>query len=161
MNSTAQHPEHARTAGMTAYVDGSAVVKRILDEDGADVAAELWRSSRTVVSCAIALPEARVALAQARDGGERDVAELDERAAALEGLVADLETVAVDGDLAVRAGSLAERHGLDALEALHLAAALGLDAPRVVVATWSPALAGAAAECGLAVVPRQPAAVAA
>jgi predicted nucleic acid-binding protein len=78
-------------------------------------------------------------------------------ACALEPVLADAPLVPVDAGLAVAAGGLAEQHGLGATDALHLAAALSLEAPRVVVMTWSAGLASAAADCGMAVVPRQPA----
>jgi len=146
---------------MTTYVDGSAVLERIVAGEGSDVAAEVWRRARTVASSAIAYPEARGLLARAHDQGELGDHDMHEAAGALERVFADLELVAVDADLAVTAGGLAEQHGLEALDALHLAAALSLDATRVVVATWSPSLAAAASECGLAIVPRQPARAAA
>jgi hypothetical protein len=68
--------------------------------------------------------------------------------------VDDLELVQTDEQIAAKADELAERHGLGTSESVHLASALSIDAPRVVVASWNPALATAAAECGLAVVPR-------
>lgn len=146
---------------MTTYVDGSAIVKRIAAQPGSDVAGAVWDRAELVASSAIAFPEARAALAQAHRDGELDGHELHEAACALERVFADAAVIPVSVELAVTAGGLAEQHGLDAADALHLAAALSLDAPRVVIATWSPGLASAAADCGMAVVPRQPAPVAA
>lgn len=42
--------------------------------------------------------------------------------------------------LARSASALAERHGLRGYDAVHLAAALSLDDPELVVATWDRAL---------------------
>lgn len=146
---------------MTIYADGSAIVKRIAEQAGSDVAGVVWDRAAVVASSAIAFPEARAALAQAHHEGELDGHELHDAACALERVFAEATVIAVDIELAVTAGGLAEQHGLGTADALHLAAALSLDAPRVVVATWSPSLASAAADCGMAVVPRQPAPVAA
>lgn len=143
---------------MTIYVDGSAVVKQIARHEGSDGVGEAWDRAQVVACSAIAYPEARAALAEANRDGQLDGRGLHEAACALERLFADATVVPVD---AVTAGGLAEQHGLDAADALHLAAALSLDAPRVVVVTWSPGLASAAADCGMAVVPRLPAPVAA
>jgi uncharacterized protein len=146
---------------MTTYVDGSAVIKRIAQQKGSDVAREVWDRAELVASSVIAYPEARAALAQAHRDGRLDGHGLHEAACALERVFADAAVVPVDAELAVTAGGLAEQHDLAPVDALHLAAALGLDAPRVVVVTWSPRLASAVADCGMAVVPRQPAPVAA
>ena len=146
---------------MTTYADGSAVVRRIAAQPGSDVAGAVWDGAEVVVSSAIAFPEARAALAQANRDGELDGHELHEAACALERVFAEATVIPVSVELAIAAGALAEQHGLDTADAVHLAAALSLDAPRVVVVTWSPDLASAAADCGMAVVPRQPAPVAA
>jgi uncharacterized protein len=161
MNSTMKKSKPARGAGMTIYADGSAIAKRIRDQPGSDLADAVWARAAVVASCAIAFPEARAALAQAHREGEVDGDELQAAGRALERVLAEVAVIPVDAELAVGAGGLAGHHGLDASDALHLAAALSLDAPRVVVATWSPGLASAAADCGMAVVPQQPARAAA
>jgi uncharacterized protein len=144
---------------MTTYADGSAIVRRIAARPGSDVAGAVWDGAEVVVSSAISFPEARAALAQANRDGELDGHELHNAACALERVFAEATVIPVSAELAVAAGGLAERHGLDTADAVHLAAALSLDAPRVVVATWSQGLAAAAADCGMAVVPRQQASV--
>jgi predicted nucleic acid-binding protein len=146
---------------MTTYADGSAIFKRIAEQPGSDLAGAVWARAEVVSCSAIAFPEARAALAQAHGDGELGGHELHEATCALERVFAEATVIPVSVELAVSAGGIAERHGLDTADALHLAAALSLDAPRVVVATWSPRLASAAADCGMAVVPRQPAPVAA
>ena len=146
---------------MTTYADGSALIRRIVEQDGSEVAAVIWDRAEVVASSAIAVTEARAAIAEANRAGQLDGHALHEAACALERVSADASVIAVDTKLAAVAGGLAEQHGLGANDALHLAAALSLDAPRVVVATWSAGLASAAADCGMAVVPRQPAPVAA
>lgn len=68
----------------------------------------------------------------------------------------EIEVVDIDEDLAHRAGALAEVHGLRGYDAVHLASALSIDAPRVVVATWDRDLSAAAMANGVAVVPYAP-----
>jgi len=146
---------------MTTYADGSAILRRSREQPGSDLAGVVWGRAAVVASSAIAFPEARAALARAHRDGELDGHELHEAACALERVFAEVTVIPVDVELAIAAGGLAEHHGLDTAGALHLATALALDAPRVVVATWSTELASAAADRGLAVVPRQPAPIAA
>lgn len=121
---------------MIVYMDSSALVKRAGTGPDSELAAELCDSAGRVVSSELACSEARAATPMPDE------------------LVDGLEIVQTDEQIAAKADELAERHGLGSSESVHLAAALSIDAPRVVVASWNPALATAAAECGLAVVPR-------
>jgi hypothetical protein len=121
---------------MIVYMDGSALAKRVEEGPNSKLATDLWDSADRVVSSELACAEARAVVEVPDD------------------LVEDLDLVQTDGAIADTADELAERHGLDTSESVHLAAALSIEAPRVVVASWNPALASAAAECGLAVVPR-------
>jgi predicted nucleic acid-binding protein len=125
---------------MIVYMDGSALAKRIATESNSELAAEVWRGADRRVASELVYSEL----------GEVPGEILDE-----------LEIVATDDKIADSAPALVERHGLDVGESLHLATALSIDAPRVVVATWSRSLSAAAAEEGLAVVPRAPALAAA
>ena len=138
---------------MIAYMDSSAVVRRVLDQPGADVVVDLWDQAATVVSSQVVYPEARAALAAARRAGELDDERFETAACELERLMADLQLVGVDGEQADVAGRLAEDLALPGADAIHLAAALSVDAPRVVVATWDSGLGKASAECGMPVVP--------
>lgn len=121
---------------MIVYMDGSALVKRAEIGPDSELAVDLWGSAARIVSSELACSEAGATTALPK-------AMLDR-----------LEIVETDDQISDAADELAERHGLGTSESVHLAAALSIDAPRVVVASWNPALATAAAECGLAVVPR-------
>lgn len=143
-----------RIGKMVVYADTTAVVERVCDGWRGDLLEEVWRAAGQVFAAATLYPEARSCVRVRQVDGV-----LDERAAAaaierLDGLVAATELVAVDGALACRAAELAERHGLDSDAAIHLAAALAVDAPRVVVATFDPGLGVAAVEAGLAAIPQ-------
>jgi predicted nucleic acid-binding protein len=121
---------------MIVYMDGSALVKRAGTGPDYELTAELCDSASRIVSSELACSEARAATPMPDE------------------VVDGLELVQTDEQIAARADELAERHGLDTSASVHLAAALSIDAPRLVVASWNPGLAAAAAECGLAVVPR-------
>lgn len=138
---------------MIAYVDGSAVLERVLDRPGAAVARDVWGEADEVVASHAVQAEVRGELAVLRRTGALDAAGGHAATARLEDLLRDVRLVAVDDDVAVAAGGLADRHALATLDAVHLATALAVDAPRVVVATWRPELAGAAADAGMPVVP--------
>ncbi|NLT07578.1 MAG: type II toxin-antitoxin system VapC family toxin [Solirubrobacterales bacterium] len=146
---------------MTVYADTTAVVERVADGWRADLLEEVWAAAGRVVAAATLYPEVRSCVRVRQVDGVLDEAGAAAAIERLDELVADVELVAVDATLAGRAAELAERHGLDSDAALHLAAALAVDAPRVVVATFDPGLAQAAVEAGLAVIPQARVAVAA
>jgi predicted nucleic acid-binding protein len=106
-----------------SYFDTSALIPLLVDEPGSEVAARLWDLSDRVVSCRLAYPEARAALAQAQrtrritnTGHRRAVASLD-------ALMNELDVVEIDEALATRAGELAESRSLRGYDAVHLACA--------------------------------------
>lgn len=98
-------------------------------------------------------PEARAALSAAGRGGRLSAAELASAHADLEGLLERIDLIQVDAPLARAAGALAERHGLRGYDAVHLATAVALDDPHVVVITWDRDLSAAARAAGRSVAP--------
>lgn len=115
------------------------------------MAAELWGHAYPAASSILAYPEGRAALAAAR---RLDRLRADEHRKALtdfEELYAELTTVGVDDELAVRAGEYADDLGLRGYDSVHLATALELGDEEVVVVTWDRDLARAAEEVGLGV----------
>jgi hypothetical protein len=115
------------------------------------LAAELWNSSHPAASSILAYPEGRAALATARRLDRLGADEHRKALADFEGLYADLITVGVDQELAVRAGEYAEDLGLRGYDAVHLATALELGDDEVVVVTWDRDLARATERVGLGV----------
>lgn len=109
---------------MTAFLDTTALLALYLDEPGAmEVRGFVEVADRRVV-CSIAWLEAHGALTRRVREGRASEA-IARRA--LEHLTADRDAftgVHVDDALARLAGAVAERHGLDGLAALHVAAAL-------------------------------------
>jgi uncharacterized protein len=141
---------------LIVYFDSSAFVKLVLEEDGSDIALELWKSASDRVASQVVYAEARAALAAARRAGRIDDGALAIAVTNLEDARRALRMLNVDATLAQRAGDLAERHALRGYDAVHLATMVSLDAARVLTATWDKELALAASQCGLGVVPSPP-----
>jgi uncharacterized protein len=123
----------------------------VVVEDGSELAAELWGSAHPVASSILAYPEGRAALAAARRLDRLGAEEHGTALAHFEDLYADLATIGVDQELAVRAGRYAEDLHLRGYDSVHLATALELGDDEVVVVTWDRDLARAAERVGLSV----------
>jgi predicted nucleic acid-binding protein len=118
-------------------------------EGGSDLAAELWGSAYPAASSILAYPEGRAALAAACRLDRLGADEHRKALADFEDLYADLATIGVDQELAVRAGKYAEDLELRGYDSVHLATALELGDDEVVVVTWDRDLARATEEVGL------------
>lgn len=135
------------------YLDTSALVKLCVDEPGTALAAALWDGADVVVTSRLADAEVRAVLASGRRSGRLDAA--DERAALerWETLLPALRLVELHEVVTAGAAALVGYHPLRAADALHLASALALRSPDLVVAAWDEHLAAAARAEGLRVVP--------
>jgi predicted nucleic acid-binding protein len=130
-----------------AYFDTSAVVALLIAEPGSARAATLWDRADRVVTVRLLYPETRAALAQAQRLGRLTHRQLREAADEFNGRWSQLDLVEVDVQLALRAGDLAESHGLRGYDAVHLSAADRVrDADLVVVAGDDALLHAASAE---------------
>jgi len=99
-------------------------------------------------------PEARAAAAAAHRGGRIDAGTLRHAVRSIEELCKELDVIGLDAALARAAGDLAERHALCSYDAVHLASAIAIDDPDLVMATWDHNLATATAQHRI-VVPAQ------
>jgi predicted nucleic acid-binding protein len=140
---------------MIAYVDTSALVKKVFRESDAELVDLVWDTADTRLASELVYTEARAAAAAGHRAGRFTDDDLREAVDEIERLCASLDMREVDRDVARTAGNLAEAHGLRAYDAVHLAVAVGSPARRVVVATWDRDLAKASTAHGLAVVPGQ------
>lgn len=61
-------------------------------------------------------------------------------------LCGELDVIGLDAVLARAAGELAERHALRGYDAVHLASAIAIEDPDLVMATWDRDLAAATAQ---------------
>lgn len=141
---------------MTVYFDSSALVKLLLGESGCDLVEELWNRAVLRVISRLAYPEVRAGLAAAARAGRIDAGQTDHALNDLDEIHRLAYAIGIDPALSVEAGDLAEEYALRGYDAVHLACALNIDSPRVVVATWDQDLSAAAGECGCAVVPARP-----
>jgi predicted nucleic acid-binding protein len=100
-------------------------------------------------------PEARAAVAAAHRAGRIDARTLRNAVRSIEALYEELDVIGLDAALARVAGGLAERHALRGHDAVHLASALAIEDPDLVMATWGRDLAAAAARHRTVVPSRQ------
>lgn len=134
------------------YFDSSALVKLFVEEDGTDIAAELWDRCDAPISSRLAYPEVRASIAAAVRG--RRLTRIDERLAVelWERYWGAVRVVEFTVEVGARAGALAGEHGLRGADAVHLASALAV-APDLVIAVWDLRLAAAARQLGFPTVP--------
>jgi uncharacterized protein len=135
------------------YFDASAFVKLLVEEDGSDIAAELWDGSDAVVASRLAYPEVRAALAAAtrnHDLGSEQLARAEE---AWEAYWAATRPVELTAAVERHAGTLARSHALRGADAVHLASALAIGDPELVVAVWDRRLHAGASAAGCVVAP--------
>lgn len=139
---------------MIVYLDTSAVVKLLLDEEGSDEAASLWADASIRVTSLLAYVETRAAVAAAERVSRLTAAQRRSALALLEDRWAELAVVAVDEAMIRSAGDLAQELAVRGYDAVHLASARALgDGGSVVFATWDRAQAAAASHLGLLVAP--------
>jgi uncharacterized protein len=134
-----------------AYFDTSAVVPLLIAEAGSQTAARLWDSADRVVSVRLVYPEARAALAHAERLDRITTPHLRRAVGELDSRFEEMDLVEIDDPLAHLAGEKAEDHGLRGYDAVHLAAALRVHDPDVVLIAGDRALVAAANSEGLAV----------
>jgi predicted nucleic acid-binding protein len=134
-----------------AYFDTSALVPLLIAEAGSEMAGRLWDSADRVVSVRLVYPEARAALAQAERLGRVSTRDLRRAVSELDSRFEEMDLVEIDDSLAHLAGEKVEDHGLRGYDAVHLAAALRVRDPDVVLVAGDRALATAANSESLAV----------
>lgn len=135
------------------YFDSSALVKLVVDEAGTDLASALWDGCDAPLSSRLAYPEVRAALAASAQNADLTARELRTAAAAWEDLWAAMRPVELTASVERTAGRVAADRALRGADAVHLASALTIDSPDLVVAVWDRRLhAGVVAE-RLAVAP--------
>jgi uncharacterized protein len=143
-----------RAASLIAYVDTSALIKLLVQEEGSDLAVEVWSQASSRFASRLVYPEARAALAAAERSGRIDAGFQRAAVKDLAAACAAMSLVGIDWELAIDAGELAAAYALWGYDAVHLATALSVGDDDVVVVTWDGDLGRAAVAAGRAVVPR-------
>jgi uncharacterized protein len=137
------------------YFDAGALVKLLTEETGSELAAQLWDGCDAPVSSRLAYPEVRAALAAAGRNHDLDEASLDTAEADWEEYWAAVRPVELTEAVERQAGQLARRHALRGADAVHLASALAIGDPGLVIAVWDRRLHSGATAAGLRVAPAQ------
>lgn len=132
---------------MITYIDTSTLLKLIIYEDGSERAMTIWSSAGVVASVNLIVVEARSALAAARRVRRLTDAQHRSAVTELDALVSDLHLLPVTDELVASAAELADDEGLRGCDAVHLAAALAVEA--TVFSSADTALSASAAHRGL------------
>jgi uncharacterized protein len=137
------------------YFGSSAFVKLLAEEAGSDLAAELWDACDAAVASRLAYPEVRAALAAAARNHDLSDHDLDTAERAWDSYWAATRPVELTPAVEQHAGQLVGVHALRAADAVHLASALAIGDPELVVTAWDRRLHTAAQRAGLRVAPAQ------
>jgi hypothetical protein len=136
-----------------AYFDSSAFVKLLAEEEGSGLAAELWDGCDAAVASRLAYPEVRAALAAAARNHDITEPELDATERDWDGYWAATRPVELTAAVERHAGQLARAHALRGADAVHLASALAIGDPDLIIAVWDRRLHAGALAAGCRVVP--------
>lgn len=118
---------------MIVYLDASSLVKLFIEEDHSDTVRRWVADARVVATSRTAFPEVLSALGRLQRLGSITETALQATKEAFTTVWMDLSRVEIDEHLA---GTIVQRHGLRALDAIHVAAALSTQ-----VADWRAELA--------------------
>jgi hypothetical protein len=135
------------------YFDSSALVKLVVEETGTELAAALWDGCDAALASRLAYPEVRAALAAAARNHDFDDDKLAAVEEAWEEYWAAIRPVELTAAVEQRAGHLAGEHALRGADAVHLASALAIGDPDLVVAVWDRRLHAGARAAGTRVAP--------
>lgn len=119
------------------HFDSSALVKLVLDEPGSDFVAPLWNACDAALWSRLAYPEVCAALAAARRNHDLTAYAATVAAAEWETFWSSVRPIELTADIERSAGLLAARHQLRGADAVHLASALALGSPEVIVRWWA------------------------
>lgn len=132
---------------MITYLDTSSLLKLVIDEDGSERVELIWDTADALASVALVVVEGRAALAAARRGERLSPSQHRKARHEFAALVDELTVVEVTEELIADAADLAENEALRGYDAVHLAAALTVEA--IVLTSADTALCDAAERRGL------------
>jgi predicted nucleic acid-binding protein len=135
------------------YFDASALVKLVVEERGSELAAELWDGCDAPVASRLAYPEVCAALAAAARNHALTATQADAAARSWEEFWAATRPIELNAPVERHAGELARTLALGGADAVHLASALIVGDPELVVAVWDRRLHAGALASGLRVAP--------
>ncbi|MDP9319170.1 MAG: type II toxin-antitoxin system VapC family toxin [Actinomycetota bacterium] len=136
-----------------AYLDSSALVKLVVDEDGSDLAGMIWDGCDAAFSSRLAYPEVHAALAAAARNHQLTKQQYRGAQQSWKSFWSEMRPVELTKEVEREAGRLAGVHSLGGADAVHLASALAIGATNLLVAAWDRRLRAGASAVGLAVAP--------
>ena len=137
------------------YFDSSALVKLLVQEPGTDLAAELWDGCDAALASRLAYPEVRAALAAVGRNHDLSDDDLDTAEQAWEQYWAAVRPVELTAAVERHAGQLARTCALRGADAVHLASALAIGDPDLIIAVWDRRLHTGATTAGLHIAPAE------
>lgn len=137
------------------YFDASALVKLVRTEAGTPTATQLWSGPGRAFASRLASVEVAAALCAGHRNHQISGTALDTMLAQASAHRDELQAVELTPAVSIAANTLARRHALKGADAVHLASALALRDPALVVATWDRRLHQAARAEGLRVAPAE------
>lgn len=137
------------------YFDASAFVKLLTTETGSSLASALWDGCDAALSSRLAYPEVRAALAAAARNHDLTESELAAAERDWEDFWAATRPVELTVTVEQHAGHLARAHALRGADAVHLASALAVGDPDLIIAVWDRRLHTGAQAAGCRVAPAQ------
>jgi predicted nucleic acid-binding protein len=135
------------------YFDSSALVKLVVKEAGSDLVSQLWDGCDGALASRLAYPEVRAALAAAARNHDLDPGDLRTAEQAWEEFWAATRPVELTPAVERHAGELAREHALRGADSVHLASALAIGDPDLVIAVWDRRLHAGALAAGTSVAP--------
>jgi uncharacterized protein len=109
---------------LIAYIDTSALVPVLIEEETSPLCAEMWESAERLVSTRLVEIEAATALHKAQRLERISKPDLSAALRLLEAFLTDLDFIEIDQDLVRRARQCAEVAPLRGYDAVHCAAGL-------------------------------------
>ncbi len=137
------------------YFDASAFVKLLTSEPGTELAVALWDGCDAAISSRLAHPEVRAALAATARNHDLTQAELDTAERDWDEFWAAVRPVELTAAVEQHAGQLAGTHALRGADAVHLASALAISDPELILAVWDRRLHAGAQAAGCRIAPAQ------
>ena len=135
------------------YFDSSALVKLVVEEPGSSLVAQLWDGCDAALASRLAYPEVRAALAAAARSHDLGHDDLRDAEQAWQEFWAATRPVELTPAVERHAGELAREHALRGADAVHLASALAIGEPDLIVAVWDRRLHAGALAAGTNVAP--------
>jgi predicted nucleic acid-binding protein len=135
------------------YFHSSAFVKLAVQEAGTELAIALWDGCDAALSSRLAYPEVRAALGAAARNRDLTSSRVASAARAWDEYWAATRPVELTATIERHAGQLADRHALRGADAVHLASAMAIGDPDLVMAVWDHRLHAAARAVRLRLAP--------